>query len=885
MKRMGKRLLEDLDQDIRDHIELATQENIDRGMTPEEARYAALRKFGNVTRVKEEVRQVWSFIWLEQLLQDLAYGARLLRKSPGFTVIAVLTLALGIGANTAIFSMVDWLLLRPLPVPDPGQLTYLLVQHPDGRYENAFSYPNFEDIRKETMSVFSSVAGLEPYQMDGLNVDGNTTSIWTNYVTGDFFELLGIRPALGRFILPSEGRIAGADPVLVISYSFWQARFGGDPQVIGKRVSINGHAVTIIGVAPKGFHGAVAMLDTQGYLPLGMAATNLVNRSDFLVNRQDAADLMLIARLKAGGSPAGARPLLDLAAQRLARQYPQIDNWKSMRAASLGAAPPSDDPANPLRVIAGVFLMLAGTVLLLACMNIANLLLVRASVRRRELVVRAALGAGRTRLLRQMFTESILLAVLGCAGGVAVAFLLSRAFGAINLRSAIPIVLDFQFSWRVFAYAIGAALLAAVAVGVAPSQRASRINLMEVLHQGGRTVAAGRVRLRTALVVAEVSGSLMLLIVAGLFLRSLGMAEHVDLGFDPGQVLNFSMDPHAAGYNDERGSQFFQEVLDRARSVPGVQSASVAASVPMGLYSYGESLKIDGYQPPKGQPSPRAGDNAVSPGYFETMHIPLLRGRAFLDSDNLNSPRVTIINKAMADRYWPNQDPIGHSFVVNGDPGRAVKVVGIVQNSRTVSVSDTIGPYFYLPLAQHYAKPATLQIRTSAADPGSMSQEMLGVIRSVEPAMPVFDVQTMKEALDTPNGTLLYEMGAGLAGALGILGLLLATIGVYGVISYSVAQRTPEIGVRIALGARRSQIVKMVLRQGLVIIAVGIVIGVLLAAASSQMMSDLLVGVRPLDPLTYGAASLFLALVALVACYAPVRRATRVDPMVTLRYE
>lgn len=881
MKRLRKRLLQDLDQDIRDHIELATQENIDRGMTPEEARYAALRKFGNVTRVKEEVRQVWSFIWLEQLLQDLAYGARVLAKSRGFTVIAVLTLALGIGANTAIFSVVDWLLLRPLPVPDPGQLTYLLVEYPNGHYDNGFSYPNFEDIRKETTSVFSSVAGLEPYQMDGLNVDGNTTSIWTNYVTGDFFELLGIRPALGRFILPSEGRVAGADPVLVISYSFWQTRFAGDPHIIGKRVSINGHAVTIIGVAPKGFHGAVAILDTQGYLPLGMAATNLVDKSDFLVNRQDA-HLMLVARLKPGVSP---RPLLDLAAQRIARQFPQIDNWKSMQAASLGAAPPSADPANPLRVIAGVFLMLAGTVLSLACMNIANLLLVRASVRRRELAVRAALGAGRTRLLRQMFTESILLAVLGCAGGLAVAFLLSRAFGAISLRSAIPIVLDFQFSWRVFAYAIGAALLAGVAVGVVPSLRASRINLMEVLHQGGRTVTAGRLRLRTALVVAEVSGSLMLLIVAGLFVRSLEMVEHVDLGFDPGQVLNFSMDPHAAGYNDERGSRFFHEVLERARRVPGVKSASIAASLPMGLDSYGESLKIDGYQPPKDQPGPHAGYNAVSPGYFETMRIPLLGGRAFLDSDNLNFPRVAIINEAMADRYWPNQNPIGRSFIMNGDPGRAVEVVGIVKNSRTVSVSDSIGPYFYLPFAQKYTKPATLQIRTSVADPASMSQEMSGVIRSVEPAMPVFDVQTMTEALDTPNGTLLYEIGAGLAGALGVLGLLLATIGVYGVISYSVAQRTQEIGVRIALGARRSQIVKMVLRQGLVIIAVGVVIGVLLAAASSQMMSDLLVGVRPLDPVTYGTASLFLALVALVACYAPVRRATRVDPMVTLRYE
>ena len=875
----------ELEEELRAHVERRAQDLERSGMTREEARRRARIEFGGGEKCKEECREAMGTQFFDALIQDVRFGLRMLRKSPGFTFVAVLTIALGIGANTAIFSMVDWLILRPLPVKDPGQLAYLVVQRSDGGYENGFSYPNLVDIRKESASVFSSLAGVEPFQMDGMSVDGNNTPIWTNYVTGDFFELLGIRPALGRFILPTEGAVAGADPVLVIGYSFWQTRFGGDSNIVGKKVSINGEPVTIIGVAPKGFHGALAILDTQGYLPLGMAATNLVNKSDFLVNRQDSVDLILIARLKPGISVAAARPALDVAAKRIAQEYPQIDHWKSMRAAALGAAPPSADPSNPLGVIAGIFLVLAGLVLLLACMNVASLLLVRAGVRGRELAVRSALGAARARLLRQMFTESILLAALGCAGGIALGFLASRAFGAMNLRSAIPVVLNFQFSWHVFAYAIGAALLTGVAVGIAPALRASRVNLNEVLHQGGRTATGTQQRMRAALVVAEVSGSLVLLIAAGLFSRSLSMVQRVDLGFDPSHVLNLSMDPHEAGYTDVRGGQLFHELLERVRSLPGVQSASIAGSVPLGLYSYGDGLKIDGYQPPKDQPPAGAGLNSVSPGYFETMHIPLLRGRNFFESDDQNAPRVAIINETMASRYWPNQNPIGRSFVRNEEPGHAVQVVGIVKDSRTSGISDTIGPYLYVPFAQKYMKPATLQIRTAAADPASMSQAILGVIRSLEPAMPVFDVQTMTAALDTPNGTLLYEMGAALAGGLGVLGLLLAVVGVYGVVSYSAAQRTQEIGIRIALGARPSEIVTMVLRQGLVIIALGVALGVVLAAATSQLMSDLLVGVRPLDPLTYGGASLFLILIALTASYVPARRAMKVDPLVALRYE
>ena len=840
---------------------------------------------GDKERVDRRIRKAHLSPGIESVLQDFRFGLRMLRRSPSFTAAAILTIALGIGANTTIFSMVDWLVLRPLPVREPAQLTYLVVRTKNGGYANGFSNPNLEDIRDQTSSVFSNVSGVRPFQMDGLSVDGITTPLWTNYVTGDFFEMMGIRPALGRFFLPSEGKVAGADPVLVIGYSCWQSRFGGDENVIGEDVAINGHPVKIIGVAPKGFHGALAVLDTQGYLPLGMAGVNMVARDDVLTNREIASELMILARLRPGVSLDQAQPVLEVVARRLAEQYPKIDDWASLRGRRLGAEPPSAGPSSPLPVIVGIFLSLAGLVLLLACVNITNLLMVRAGLRGREMALRAALGAGRARLMRQLLTESILLALFGCGAGIVLGLGGSRALSSINLRSAVPIALDFGFSWRVFAYAAGVAVLAGAAIGIVPALRTSRINLNEVLRESRGAFAIGRQRVRSALVVAEVGGSLMLLIVAGLFVRSLQMAQHSDLGFEPRQVLNFSMDPHEAGYDARRGGQFFQELLTKVRSVPGVQAASVAASVPMGIVAYGTAIEIDGHQDQKGERSASAaGYNAVSPQYLDSMGIPLLRGRDFLDSDNTDSGRVAIVNQAMAHEYWPDVDPIGHSFTMTADPTHPVQVVGIAKNSQTGSISDPPGPYFYVPFSQEYLTPATLQVRT-AAETGSAIRSISEVIRRTEPAMPVFDVQTMTEALDSLNGLLLYKLGAGLAGALGVFGLLLAIIGVYGVISYSASQRTHEIGVRVALGARPQQVMKMVLRNGLAIVAAGLFVGIGLAAAVSKLMSALLVGVTPLDPITYASASALLSAIALVACYVPAHRAMRVDPMAALRYD
>jgi predicted permease len=876
-----------LDEEVRGYVQLLAEEKVKRGMNAADALREAKMETGGIEQVKEQVREVRAGHFLETLWQDIRYGLRMLRKSPGFTAIAVLTLTLGIGANTAIFSMVDWLVLRPIPgVQDSRRLVYLITEEKSGGYANGFSYPNFEDIRDQSASVFSYVAGIQPFQMDGLSADGKTMQIWTNYVTGDFFEMLGIKPALGRLILPSEGKVAGGDPVLVLSYDYWQAHFAGDPNIIGKRASINGQPVTIVGVTPKGFQGALAILHTDGYLPIGMASATLVNKRDFLVNRREGSEMLLLARLKPGASLATAQPALKVVAERLSHQYPAIDKWTAIRVSKLTAAPPgaNSDPSQPLVVITGLFLFLAGMVLLLACVNVANLLLVRAGVRTREMAVRAALGAARGRLMRQLFTECILLALLGCAGGIVFGIACSRALSSMSLGTAFPIVLDFGFNWRVFSYAFAAALLTGIVVGFVPAIRASRGNLNEVLHEGGRTASGGRQRLRTTLVVAQVAGSLMLLIVAGLFVRSLQNVQHTNLGFDPSHVLNISMDPREAGYDAVKGSQFLRNLIERVRTLPGVQSASIAASVPTGLYSYGAELKIAGYQQPKDESQISVGENCVSPAYFETMSVPLLEGRDFHSSDDASAPHVAIINEAMAKKYWPGLDPIGRQFSIVDDPTHPVQVVGVAKNSVTGDISETIGPYMYLPFAQKYMTPATLQLRTKLA-PQSMTSGILGIIRNLEPTMPTFDVQTMTEALDSPNGLMLFQWGAGLAGALGILGLILAVVGVYGVVSYAASQRTHEIGIRMALGAQPRQILKMILRQGLLIVAVGLVAGILAALGISQLVGSLLVGVGGWDPLTYAVVSLMLAVVALLACYIPARRAMGVDPMVALRYE
>ena len=826
------------------------------------------------------------------LLQDLRYALRQLRKRPGFTAVAVITLALGIGANTAVFSMVDWLVLRPLPIKAPEQMTILAFPSDGGNFDAQFSHAEFEETRKQTADIFSDAAaftfgGLENGQ-DGLTVDGSTKPIMTVYASGSFFPTLGISPYLGRFILPSEGSVDGADPVVVLSYRYWQSRFHGNPAIVGKTVFINGHPITIVGIAPKGFLGIVPVIEAQGYLPLGMTTIQTKGSPDYL-NDTRKRSLNVMARVKPGVGAYKVQSLTGLVGQRLLKEFPRDGERHALQAMPLRPfSPPlitlSGSGPNPIVQLVALFMILAGLVLLLACVNVANLFLVRAVVRQNEMAVRAALGAGRTRLLRQLLTESLLLAGFACIGGIALGIGGSRLLSSVPLQSNLPVVLDLSLDWRVYTYALVTALFTGILVGIVPALRVSSTNLGEVLHEGGRTTTGAHQRLRSMLVAVQIGGSLALLIVAGLFIRSLQSVQKFDLGFDPRHVINLSLDPSKSGYSNAQGSAFYRELLDRVRAMPGVESASLAAAVPLGDDNPSDRLTIPGYAPTKDQPEASAGYNAVSPGYFKTMGMVLLGGRDLGDADNENSTHVAVINQAMAEHFWPGQDALGRQFTMSGDPKQSITIVGIVRNSRMGELYGPFEPLFFVPIAQHDFSLRTLQIRTRGTTQ-PMGPEVLKTVQSLAPAVSVFGERTMTESLHGINGLLLFQLGAGLAAALGSLGLTIAIVGIYGVMSYAVNQRTREIGIRMALGAQPKEILTMICRHGLFIIAMGMTVGLLGAFAVGHLVGDFLVGIAPSDAITYISVSSLIAFVALLACYIPARRAAKVDPMVALRYE
>ena len=884
-----KRKLDDFSAEIEAHLKLEFERQRALGLSEEEARAAAQRAFGNVMQAKERFYESGRWLWLDHFWQDVRYGARTLRKSPGFTAVAVITLALGIGANTAIFSMVDTLMFRPLPIGHPEEVVFLCLPRDATHFDSGFSGPEFRQIREQSSAVFSDVGAMIMGGLlggigrsDGLTVEGTTKPVQALFVTGDFFQMLGIRPYLGRLILPSEGKTPGADPVVVLSYLYWKARFQGDPGVIGKAAFVNGHPVTIVGVAPKGFLGPTPIFEMEAYLPLGMRTVETGEDTAFLTD-VSTRDLFIIGRVARGVSIEGANAVLGALGQRLAKQYRRVGVSTLLQAKPL-RPPGIIDGSNPFPALAGLFLTLAGVVFGLACLNVANLSLVRAVGRGREMAVRAALGGKRARLVRQLLSETMLLALLGTPAGILASTLALRAITSVAPASDLPLVFEFPFNARVFVFALSIAIVAIAIVGIIPAVRASSGNLSKILHEGGRTSTARSQRTRTALVAVQVGGSLALLIVAGLFARSLKNAQHADLGFDPRNVLNMSFDPAEIGYGQAQGAEFYNRLLTQVRGLPGVQSASLAMVVPLGDTVQGDQVSVLGYVAQQGEQL-RAEYNAVSTEYFKTMKIAVLRGRNFLDSDTESSRRVAIVNEAMAERFWPGADPIGRTFKRDGDSAHIIEIIGEVRNSRTADPYSPYGPLFYIPNTQCYSSVQTLQVRT-AGEPQAATPLVLAVARGIAPTAPILSVRTMTNAVSNgANGLLFFHLGAELTAALGLLGLTLAVVGIYGVMAYAVGQRSQEIGVRIALGAQSKNILWMISRQGLVIIGIGLGLGLLVAVGVGQLVGNFLVGVAPTDPFTYLGVSVLLSLVALGACFIPARRAMRVDPMIALRYE
>jgi len=817
---------------------------------------------------------------------DLSYAIRQMRKAPGFACLVVITIALGIGANTAIFSCINGY-LRPLPARSPEQLMVLAAQTKGDETGMGYrlSFSVLQDLRR-LASRFSDVFAFNT-MVGGLNADGRVTSFTYQTFSGNAFSALGLQPAAGRLLAPGEGESSGAPSTLVLGYSCWQRRFGGDPRVIGKQVRLDGQPATIVGVAPRGFLGLYAGAEMDGYLPLNVLTLAGFTNAGVFYRDRTSRPLTILGRTKPGVTLAQAQSSIDVLFRQFEAQYPATDKGITVRLVPerLARPVPVTFLAEQIPLITAFLLILAGLVLLLACMNVANLLLVRAAIRQREMAIRAALGSGRARLVRQMVTESGLLALLGAVAGILLGRWASYAFlGSIHRGTSFPIKVDFSFDWRVFAYALGAAAFTLVVIGVWPAMRASQTDAGSVLHDGARgTGSASRQRVRSLLVVAQVAGSLTLLIVAGLFVRSLEQAQRMNLGFDPHNVLNARMNPRDLGYNEARSKEFYREVERRVREIPGVQAASMAFSAPLGYITDGEKVFVEGKPLAVGEQPPFAGMNPVDRDYFDVMRIPIVRGRAFRDSDNESSMRVAIVNQTMAARFWPGEDAIGKRFRIEAD-GPLWQVVGIARDSKYLVVFEQPLSFFYLPLEQRFFYLRVLQVRT-AVRPEQLRGRVEAEIHRLDGDIPISDLQTMDESLQGFMGFMMFRMGAQQAGAMGLLGLILAVIGVYGVVSYGASQRTREIGIRMALGAEPRSIAGLVLGQGVRLVIAGIAVGLVGAVAVSRLAGRALFMVSTTDPLTFGVVSVLLAAIALYACYIPARRAMKVDPMVALRHE
>jgi predicted permease len=877
-QRRDRELAAELDSHVRMHIE----DNLRAGMATEEARRQALLQLGGVEQTKENYRDRRGLPWLETLLQDIRFGVRMLAKSPGLTFVVVVTLALGIGANTAIFGIVNGFLLRPLPVRDPEQITVLAIQQKDAPVgSSGFAYPEFVDFREQA-KTFSDVFAIVLSNVQ-LASKGESEECFANYVSKGFFTALGVTPAAGRLFLPNEGETPGEPLNAVLGYSYWRKRFHGAASVVGQQVEINGRAATIVGVVPRRFQGMYSIAEMDLYLPLSAIGTE--EAPNLFWSNRDHRRMLAFGRLKPGITLRQAQDSLDVIAARLAAQYPATDKWFTVRAVPEKLSRPIPYANNAFVAISGLFMVLAAFVLLLACMNVENILLARGASRQREMATRAALGAGRTRLICQMLAESILLGILGGAAGLILGMWVDHLTSSLRLP-AVPLHVDATFDWRLFAFAIGCALATGTIVGLLPALHASRANLNSVLHEGGQRSSFGlsHAGARNFLVIAQVAGSFALLIAAGLFVRSLQSVQSFRLGFDPDHVLNVIVDPHEAGYDGPRTVAFYREIESRVRALPGVQSASLASYVPMGGFPSKASIFIQGRATPPGQHAPLVLMNRVDPPYFETMRVALFRGRVFLDSDKDGAPPVAIINQTMASDFWPRENPVGKYFRMDNDAAPLIEIVGVTGDGKYGTVNEDAQPFFYIPLAQSFASKRALQIRT-LVPPESLAGTVRDQISGLAPDLSIMDIETMNQSLNGALGFLVFRLAAIFAGVLGMIGLVLGIVGVYGVVSFTAGQRTREIGIRLALGASSRDILRLVWKQGVRLVIVGIAVGLVAAWSLTRAMAHLLADISPGDPVTYVAVTILICAAGLLACWIPARRAMRVDPMVALRYE
>jgi predicted permease len=819
---------------------------------------------------------------MNTLMQDIRYGVRALRTNPLFTIVAALTLALGIGANTAIFSIVNAYLFKPMAVKNPEEIVQIGVIDPSLSIPHEMTYPTFEDIRDRSGVLADGFA----YQNNVVNmgIDGQNERAYAELVSGNCFSMLGVEAIHGRMFTAEECAKPGTAPVVVISYNFWKNRFGGQTSVVGKNITLCNQPFTIIGVAPESFTGVEPLIDVSMYVPMMMKPLLYPVSKVTFVDRSYGGYRMM-GRLKAGTDINQARAALQVLAAQLNQEYPA--NYKDMNLVVYPElrARPHMAFADAMPMISLSFMALVGLVLLIACANVANLILSRATTRAREMAIRAAMGATRFHLVRLLIVESLLLGLISGLAGVLLALWGIDLLGAIRFSVDAPINFHIEADWRVFIFSLLIALMTGIIAGLLPAFQSSRVNLNESLKEGGRTGSAGgkRQRLRSAFVVAQVAASFLLLICAGLFIRSLEESRNINLGFRTDNLLMFSVDLELEGYDKERGGVIQKQLLDRLRQLPQVRGASLASHTPIGY----NNESVDVYtteQTARGeQDFTTIYMGKVGSDYFQTMEIPIVDGRAINERDDEKSPQVAVINEAMAHTLWQGQNPLGRQFRTSRD-GQPIEVVGIARDSKYIFLGEDPRPFIYLPMKQSYRSEVTYFLHTDG-NPTALVNATRQAVRDLDSKIAIYDVKSMEEHLSSGLAFMFVRLGATLAGIFGIVGLVLAVVGIYGVISYSVSQRTHEMGIRLALGAQTGDILKIILKQGMGLACLGIAIGMVAALFLTRALSGFLYGVSATDGQTFLSVSILLAGVALMACLLPARRAAKTDPITALRYE
>ena len=812
--------------------------------------------------------------------QEIRLTFRVLAKNRGFTAIAAMSLALGIGANSAIFSLADALLLRPLPIRDPGAVVTVTTNTPDNPYSGV-SYPNYRDLRGKSQSFDGVVA----FQLSTWGVASSANEIAQMrmglIVSDNFFQVLGVEPTLGRSFRPEETRVPGRDAVVVLAHDFWYNQFAADRSVIGRTIRLNGIDFTVVGVAPESFTGVDQYIRPALFVPVTMKQRLDASKDNPLETRGNH-DFTVKARLKPGMSLGTARAELTTIWNNLQQSYPDTNRGRKIDVKTEIQARYQQDPYDAILVM---FLMgLVGLVLIIACANVANLLLARASSRSREIAIRLAVGASRMRLVRQLLLESLVLALLGGLLGVVLGYAGIRFLQRIQVPTDLPVVISVQLDHRVLAFSLIAALVSALFFGLMPALQSTKTGLVPALKAGGQGLQGRRRTIgRNILVVGQVALSMALLVAAGMLVDAVGKTLTFDPGFRTDHLLMMEFDTALVRYTDEQTREFYRSLRDRASALPGVRSVAMTCYVPFSPNGYGKSVVPEGYEFPKGRDSASTPGAVVDEHYFDTMKMAIVRGRGFTAGDKAGARRVAVVNEEFARSYWPKQDPIGKRFRLNDSKGPWLEVVGLTRTSRYFFIAEPPMKFLYLPFSQEQNSRMSLIVETFA-DPATIAMPLRAVVRGIDPNQPIYNVRTFSSFYEQRAIAVAMTLMQVVA-TMGLLGLTLALIGLYGLIAYSVSRRTQEIGIRMAIGADRVEVLKMVLRQGFVLVLAGIAAGGALSVVVARMLAIGLAGLGTPNPITYVVVPIALLLITLAACYIPARRASLIDPIRALRYE